>query len=482
MADSSTIYDYFDKHLNKLGVEIPSVGEIDPDTIGSGSLTSTLGQATGNLYTGKEEFSNTTAGYILGVDGADGLGKFYIGDSTNYLNWDGTNLTLSGSISAGAINIGGADATSWHVDATGNMWSGAAIIGTAPFSVTNVGLITATSGTISGWTLGTTQFSGTGVAFSSAGDAYISFGTTPPTSPTVGTGIFINKTGLYGLSTDTQNFKIDATNGSITAISGTIANWTISSSALYTGAFDTFGTMYFGTSGISISDAFKVTAVGAITANSGIIGGFTLGATEMYGGTIKTSGTVGIGSNGVIMDSAGLRGYDAILGNTFNLPTNGGAPTFSSGIINETIFEISTNAVLRTSDTVGDGSANSAGVLINNTGVYGCGPNQTPATANFRILNDGGGSIVLGPNGFIRGGQTDYNTGIGWFEGYTGGEYKLSIGNPDGDHFNWDGSHIKMKGSFDVGTGGVINNSVYTVATLPVAPTVVGFSPPSNYE
>jgi len=202
----------------------------------------------------------------------------------------------------------------------------------------------------------------------------------------------------------------------------------------------------------------------------------------MYGGTIKTDFNVGIGSNGVVMDSAGLRGYDAILGNTFNLPTDGSAPTFSSGVIRETVFEISTNAVLRTSDTVGDGTVNSAGVLINNTGVYGCGPSQTPATANFRILNDGGGSIVLGPNGFIRGGQTDYNTGIGWFEGYSSGEYKLSMGNPDGDHLNWDGTHLKLKGSFDVGIGGVINNSVYTVANLPVAPTAVGFNPPSNYE
>jgi len=39
----------------------------------------------------------------------------------------------------------------------------------------------------------------------------LAFGTTPPTSPTVGTGIFINKTGLYGLNANTQNFKIDAT-------------------------------------------------------------------------------------------------------------------------------------------------------------------------------------------------------------------------------------------------------------------------------
>src|SRR3990167_4649394 len=121
----------------------------------------------------------------------------------------------------------------------------------------------------------------------------------------------------------------------------------------------------------------------------GTIGGFTITSTSLYGGIIKTAATVGAGSTGVIMDTAGLRGYDSVVDNTFNLPTDGSAPTFSSGIINSTIFEINTNAVLRTSETVGDGTANSAGVLINNTGIYGVGANQLSAAANVRILTNG---------------------------------------------------------------------------------------------
>ena len=68
-----------------------------------------------------------------------------------------------------------------------------------------------------GWTLSTTTLTGTGVTLSSTGDAYIAFGTTPPTSPTVGTGIFINKTGLFGLVANVQKVKIDAVTGVITA-------------------------------------------------------------------------------------------------------------------------------------------------------------------------------------------------------------------------------------------------------------------------
>ncbi|MFA5990485.1 MAG: hypothetical protein WC803_12890 [Sphingomonas sp.] len=152
-------------------------------------------------------------------------------------------------------------------------------------------------------------------------------------------------------------------------------------------------------------NGWKFDAVGNLEANSGTfrgslyatagnIGGWVIDANGLYyngSGTpnIRTSATVGSGANGVILDNAGIRVYDAILGVVVNLPSDGSAPTFSSGEINETTFEISTNAVLRTSETAGDGTANSAGVLINNSGFYGMGANQTPATANVRILNDG---------------------------------------------------------------------------------------------
>jgi len=166
------------------------------------------------------------------------------------------------------------------------------------------------------------------------------------------------------------------------------------------------------------------------------------------------------------------------LGLTFNLPTNGSAPTFSSGVINSSIFEINTNAILRTSSTVGDGTANSAGILINDTGLYGCATNQSLADANVKVLIDG--TAVF--NASIRGGQTDYNTGTGYFLGLSNAVYKFSIGTPAGNYMTWDGSYLRMKGSFDVGSAGVFNNSVYTVATLPQGPTSTAFLMPSAYE
>lgn len=89
------------------------------------------------------------------------------------------------------------------------------------------------------------------------------------------------------------------------------------------------------------------------------------------------------------------------------------------------------------------------------------------------------GTIALATTGYIRSGQTAYHTGIGWFLGYDGGVSKLSIGDPATNYLNWDGTYLRLKGSFDVGTGGIINNSVYTVANLPAQPTAVGFNVPS---
>ncbi len=75
--------------------------------IGSGSSTATVDQMTGTIKSGKNQFDNTETGYIMGIDGKDGLAKFYIGNPTNYLNWTGTQLIISGNISATTGTIGG---------------------------------------------------------------------------------------------------------------------------------------------------------------------------------------------------------------------------------------------------------------------------------------------------------------------------------------------------------------------------------------
>jgi len=116
-----------------------------------------------------------------------------------------------------------------------------------------------------------------------------------------------------------------------------------------------------GLSGFQIKDDGNVefndgTFRGTLNANAGVIGGWTITDTMLYGtttGIIQTGANVGLGQDGVVLDIDGLRGYNATLGLVFDLPTDGSAPTFSSGIINQTVFNINTSSILRTSEMVG---------------------------------------------------------------------------------------------------------------------------------
>ncbi|MFA5158516.1 MAG: hypothetical protein WC451_05025 [Patescibacteria group bacterium] len=133
---------------------------------------------------------------------------------------------------------------------------------------------------------------------------------------------------------------------------------------------------------------------GTIVATVGNIGGWVIDTYGLfYDGSgapsIRTAENVGAGADGVVIDKDGVRCYDAVLGCVVNLPADGTPPSFASGVINNTIFEVDTNAIIRTSDMVGDGSANSAGVLQNNGGIYLCGANQTLDNANVKFLING---------------------------------------------------------------------------------------------
>lgn len=79
------------------------------------------------------------------------------------------------------------------------------------------------------------------------------------------------------LSISSTNFTLTES-GVITATSGTIAGWSLTSSAIYknSSTMGSYGGMYFGTNGLSISDKFKVTSSGSLTATSGLIGGWTV--------------------------------------------------------------------------------------------------------------------------------------------------------------------------------------------------------------
>lgn len=75
---------------------------------------------------------------------------------------------------------------------------------------------------IAGWTISSTKISSTGVDITSGSTASIAFGTTPPTGPSSGTGVYVDKTGFFSLNAGTQDVKIDATNGVLSVGNGKV--------------------------------------------------------------------------------------------------------------------------------------------------------------------------------------------------------------------------------------------------------------------
>ena len=83
------------------------------------------------------------------------------GSSGWRISADGTAEFNGSAFSVTSIDIGGSDSTSFHVDTAGNMWAGASASVSAPFRVSNAGVMTATTGTFSGTISGGTITGGT---------------------------------------------------------------------------------------------------------------------------------------------------------------------------------------------------------------------------------------------------------------------------------------------------------------------------------
>ena len=62
-------------------------------------------------------------------------------------------------------------------------------------------------------------------------------------------------------------------------------------------------------------------------------------------------------------------------------------------------------------------------------------------------------SVVIGPSGFVRLGQTAFNTGVGFWLGDDAGTAKFSIGNSAGNRLTWDGTNLVFTGNLSAASG-----------------------------
>lgn len=160
-------------------VEMPirsSPGGIVPASMNDRQWSEYVGNQRVQYYREGQTAYDTGTGFWLGLD--DGTPKFSIGNSAgNKLTWNGTTLAIVGNVTATTGTIGGwtlsataltagSGATTVGLDSGGTnpaLYAGSATPGSAPFRVTQAGALTATSGAIGGWTLGVTSLlSGSG--------------------------------------------------------------------------------------------------------------------------------------------------------------------------------------------------------------------------------------------------------------------------------------------------------------------------------
>ncbi len=533
-----------------------------PSDIGSGVASGTTQQATGSDQSGKKTFDNTVTGYILGVDPKDGFAKFYIGNTTNYLNWTGTGLIIEGSITASSINIPDiVTANSFHVDSSGNTWWGATTLGSAvgkvldtgaatfsnmtitggaisgasisigsgnnifkadangiylgnatfasaPYSVsmagaliatnaTITGVITATSGAIGGFTIGTDYISD--VANSMGMASTISIGddirfwagstfanrNTAPFKVTEAGVITATLAVITGALTTAVGSSINGTYITAASIIGTaIANATITSTniaaATITATQIATGTIT-GTQIDSATITSSNIATGTILAGNiaaGTITASEISATAGITGGQIASATIVAGNITNLTITAAQIANVTITGAQVAANTITGGASGNIALTSITADNIAANTI--TASLIAAGTITANEIAANTiTANEIAAATITAAKLSSTLLY--AGSIEIDTSGNIRSGQTAYETGTGWFIGNSGGAAKFSMGSST-NYLKWDGTYLTLKGSFDVGTNGLINNSSYTVATLPIAPTTVGFNVPSAYE
>lgn len=421
--------------------------------VGSGVSTSTSSAAAGSVQSGKTTFDNTVAGYILGVDPNTGVAKFYIGNSSSYINWDGTTLTVVGSVAISQLNIPNTTtANSFHVDDMGNAWWGTNVAtgyATAPASILNTGAATFSNVTITGGslningamvvttggqaTLTNVAIGGSSIQYQIQNTGILSFGDGSDGAHTCDGSTAVPGMTLagstYTMTRDVYFSTLTINTGVIVKPSGYRIFCSVSLTIVGTiarngnnGGNGTFGALSAGgTAGAAVangylvgspvagvgqeSDAGGLPSVPTITNSIGVAGGQTQGSALVTASNVKLIANwhlatlLDVSSTGSTIKFTGSNSSEG--GGASGSPVfgSGGGGGSSGGII----------AIYATNLTV-----SAAGVIQANGGVGGNGGGDVTSGPAANGGNGGsGGVLVLVYNTFTNAGSIQANAGLG---------------------------------------------------------------------
>jgi hypothetical protein len=285
---------------------------------------------------------------------------------------------------------------------------------------------------------------------------------------------FAFATGVFtGLTTDWQT-------GAPTYASGnTNKYWYSSYTAVETAAGSGIGTPIFGdpVQAIGFSGLVSFTAAnnigdGANALSFGVAGATLINGSNISTGIIKSTnfdfGGSDTDASGSFMDAGTIFNLDNGSLRSKNFYINQAGDAFFKGTLSAAAGTFAGNLTAAGGTfagqiTVGGTDYNLSDTLNANTtkSQVGLGSvsNLTPQNQAQTGLIAGttitGGGITLSDGGTIKGGQTGYNTGTGFFLGYDGtapnGAYKFSIGNASSKGITWDGSALSIGGDVSIG-------------------------------
>lgn len=396
--------------------------------------------------TGYAEFTNVfVSGNINATIG-------YIGGWTiNATTITGGNATLD---STGVITLGtGNDIIKLSsVDATYRLWAGNATAASAPFSITKAGAISATSGTIGGNSLTSTTISSTTFVSGPLGSGWNISNT--------GTAEFQNVTIRGTIRTSVfEKDTISAVNGMVLISKADVL--AADMTALDASAVTISGqTTFVNNEVLRIKDGtddewmLVTDASGApvYVVTRDLAGSYAPNTNPIWKkGTAVVSMGVGTGTKTgfVLLDSSSANSpYIDVYGRNSNTYTDyslHGRFGWLKGITDATVGLSGTDVWGLYTD-----NAYIKGVIVADSGKVGGATNYWNISSG-EIAAVGSGDVIL------RAGQTDYDTGTGFWFGLKSGVSKFSVGNPLTNKITWDNTTLNV-----VGRISAINASIAT--------------------
>jgi hypothetical protein len=352
--------------------------------ISGGNITIDSSTNNGYIATGQTAY-NTGTGFWVGS--VSGTAKLSLGNSAgNYLTWDGSSLSIKGSIVL-VNTIPSGNVSGLGTLATQNSVAYGDITGTKPPSNADVTL-NAINGSLT--------LTGGGLVLASGG-ASIRGG---QTNYNTGTGFWLgdvsgttkfsigNPAGNY-LTWDGSALKVG---GEISSTSGTIGGFTIGASQLYTGSKSTYASnnagVYVGNDGIKLGSAFYVDSNGSLTASSIT----ATGSITSTSGNIAGTTTVGNGTTSAVTIGGAINAAGNLVTNLINSKLD----TSSSTILSSFAFETSNYAgALKAGTITWDASGaitGGSGIVINAKGIIGA----AAGVPTFSIDSTTGAAIFKG--------------------------------------------------------------------------------------